>query len=88
MNPSDLEMPGATWWLLLTPVWYQWRRPASILGRRVGGDMGGVLVRPVILTVIVYLFLKFVVPNLLHSAPLPSSLILYNFHAYAYFMAW
>ena len=37
--------------------------------------MGGVLVRPIILTVCIYLFLKFIVPNLPHSAPLPSSLI-------------
>ena len=37
--------------------------------------MGGVLVKPIILTVLMYLFLKFVVPILPHSAPLPSSLI-------------
>jgi hypothetical protein len=37
--------------------------------------MGGVLIRPIILTVCIYLFLKFIVPVLPHSAPLPSSLI-------------
>ena len=37
--------------------------------------MGGVLIRPIILTVFIYFFLKFIVPNLPHSAPLPSSLI-------------
>ena len=37
--------------------------------------MGGVLLRPVLLTIGIYLFLKFVVPNLPHSAPLPASLI-------------
>lgn len=37
--------------------------------------MGGVLIRPIILTVCIYLFLKFIVPILPHSAPLPSSLI-------------
>ena len=37
--------------------------------------MGGVLIRPIILTVLIYLFLKFIVPILPHSAPLPSSLI-------------
>ncbi|HEU4683829.1 MAG TPA: cytochrome c [Nitrospira sp.] len=37
--------------------------------------MGGPLVRPVILVVVIYLLLKFVVPNIPGSAPLPSSLI-------------
>lgn len=37
--------------------------------------MGGVLVRPILLIVLIYLFLKFIVPNLPHSAPLPASLI-------------
>ena len=37
--------------------------------------MGGVLIRPILLIVFIYLFLKFIVPNLPHSAPLPASLI-------------
>ncbi|MDL1890328.1 hypothetical protein FBQ96_12245, partial [Nitrospirales bacterium NOB] len=37
--------------------------------------MGGVFVRPIILMVCIYLFLKFIVPILPHSAPLPASLI-------------
>ena len=37
--------------------------------------MGGSLGKPIILTVLIYLFLKFIVPNIPGSAPLPSSLI-------------
>ena len=37
--------------------------------------MGGSLVRPVLLILSMYVFLKFVVPNIPGSAPLPSSLI-------------
>ena len=36
--------------------------------------MGGVLVRPIILTVFIYLFLKFIVPNLpAFRAPYPPA---------------